>query len=134
MVHKRLLTKDRLIECRVSNVDNACVLCPNGVESHIHLFFACAYSRGVLHEVCEQFGLVNFPVTWSAWSRWLIHLKCSSALCVKVWKAVIAGVVYALWREHNRRLFAQGSRSGGSLVQEVSGVVRSRISCLVNMV
>lgn len=57
--------------------------------------------------LCVEFGLTNFPRRHDTWRRWLVHLKRSSSCRVQVWRVMIAGVIYSIWRERNNRVFSQ---------------------------
>ncbi|KAL2933787.1 hypothetical protein RDABS01_016906 [Bienertia sinuspersici] len=53
---QRLFTKDRLAKIGILE-DQACCLCNNGDESHLHLFFECDYSKACMAMVANWVGL-----------------------------------------------------------------------------
>lgn len=130
MIHHKLLTRDRLRKWMGTHFEEGLVLCGLTNESHAHLFFSCAYSREVVCRISAGFGLSNLPTCSNAWKRWVLHLKHSRSMRVRTWFAVMAGLVYFLWREHNRRLFAAKSIGAEQLVGELVQTLQCKFQAL----
>lgn len=84
----------------------------------------------MLEQVLVVFGLVNFPVGMNAWKRWVQHLGHARNINVRVWYAAIAGLVYGVWRERNRRIFTNQSLDAKQLACRVVCVLKRMINAL----
>lgn len=63
--HGRLSAKDRLCAWGVT-LDEACILCLVGKESHSHLFFACPFSGSILDHFMQKYGYGVCSHNWDA--------------------------------------------------------------------
>ncbi|XP_074309508.1 uncharacterized protein LOC141643988 [Silene latifolia] len=97
-MHKRLLTKDRLIRMGIQ-VDPTCFLCGMVVESHDHLFFDCCYSKKCVLSL-QQSLKISFPI--SDLAGWFKRGNGRSKLQRKITCALSVGLVYAIWNARNK--------------------------------
>ena len=101
--HQRLSTHDRIINLTPGPL--ACTLCHSQMETHDHLFFACAYSTYVWQDLMQRCDMVWNRHNWSDTLLWMgQHLKGKKAHHV-IPKMCLGVAVYGLWRERNNRTF-----------------------------
>lgn len=121
----RLSTKDRLQSWGFT-IDNVCLLCQGGEESHEHLFFERSYSQVVWKMILLK-NNVHRPYSGLATElEWTCAHKSSDSASNSVYKLSVAAAIYWLWREQNRRQF-QGvglpaQNLGAQIIDEVRSV------------
>ncbi|XP_058216740.1 uncharacterized protein LOC131327608 [Rhododendron vialii] len=104
VVLHRLSTKDRLLSWGM-NVEDGCVLCNNGQESHEHLFFHCVFSQSVWGAIWQRCSMAQIRSSLSDMITWYIQNAKGSSFKCWLLKSVLAACVYNLWIERNLRIF-----------------------------
>ncbi|KAL0289208.1 UNVERIFIED_CONTAM: hypothetical protein Sradi_7078100 [Sesamum radiatum] len=122
---ERLSTMDRIWS---STMGQQCVLCGGQqLETHIHLFFRCSFTTCCLEVLNRhvRFGWPNrgwqHDITWAA-RRWR-----SRHLLNEASRALLASIVYNIWRERNSRIFSDIASSSEAVAVRALEEVRYRI-------
>lgn len=123
----KLLTKDHLIRWNYQDVEPNCLLCGTAAETIKHLFFDCPYSREVVMQVCRVFQIAHLPMKWPAWCCWCLHLKHGSGVRCQVWLSIVAGLLYAIWRERNKRAHVGSWRQEKAVATELIRTSKMRL-------
>ncbi|KAL0281845.1 UNVERIFIED_CONTAM: hypothetical protein Sradi_7282100 [Sesamum radiatum] len=99
------------------------------MESHEHLFFMCSYATRCILAIRR---VVSFHWPYSSWPtviRWASmrwrgkHVVCAS------YRALLASLVYHLWRERNLRIFQHTTRTAKDIARTVVSDIRDLIIC-----
>ncbi|KAL0455436.1 UNVERIFIED_CONTAM: hypothetical protein Slati_0882800 [Sesamum latifolium] len=116
------------------HLDSDCVLCSAAVpESHEHLFFRCQFTLAYL---CEIRWMVWFPWPYTSWSSavlWASKRWRGQHIMSAAYRALLAALVYHVWRERNNRIFQSSSRSPRDIALIIVREVRELLlvkSCL----
>ncbi|KAL0285258.1 UNVERIFIED_CONTAM: hypothetical protein Sradi_7178600 [Sesamum radiatum] len=121
----RLSTMDRI---RISCSDVECILCGGRfLETHAHLFFECSFSKRCIDMLKAR---VRFQWLQSGWNqdiiwasrRWRGKHLINAASC-----ALLASIVYYIWRERNNRRFSATASSAEVVALRALEEVRCRI-------
>ncbi|KAJ9544003.1 hypothetical protein OSB04_023710 [Centaurea solstitialis] len=96
-----------------------------GPDSHDHLFFMCPFSVDVWRRVKSEVGLHGFP---ERWSNIMILLEENRGPKKKLQKLALAGTVYFIWMERNRRLFKNLGVVPIQLFKQIREVIWTRIA------
>ncbi|XP_074303966.1 uncharacterized protein LOC141638452 [Silene latifolia] len=122
VIQKKLATVDSL-QARGLVLINRCILCKNACESHSHLFFKCPFSREVWH------GLLNWMHISGRTDNYIYELlwaksRGSSRHWKNAWfSSCIAGAIYYLWGERNRRIFNATESTTAQLLHSIKFTV-----------
>lgn len=79
----------------------------------------------MLERVQVAFGMFAFPKELNAWLRWVKHLKHSQSICVRLWFAAVAGLMYRVRKERNRRIFTLRTLDA----KELASVIVREVKC-----
>ncbi|KAL0290881.1 UNVERIFIED_CONTAM: hypothetical protein Sradi_7041100 [Sesamum radiatum] len=124
-VLERLSTMDRLW---ASRSDAGCMLCGGQIlETHEHLFFECSFSKRCLDLLKHR---VRFQWLRCGWHRdviWASGRWRGKHLLNQAFRAVLASIVYYIWRERNNRRFSATASSAEAVVSRAVEEVRCRI-------
>ncbi|KAL0283961.1 UNVERIFIED_CONTAM: hypothetical protein Sradi_7212300 [Sesamum radiatum] len=122
---ERLSTMDRIW---VPHSHTDCVLC-GGVspESHSHLFFECIFSRRCLAILRRQVRFKWLSRSWQTDISWASGRWRNNHLLNEASRAMLAAMVYYIWRERNSRRFANTSSSAEAVTSRAIEEVRNRI-------
>ncbi|KAL0333101.1 UNVERIFIED_CONTAM: hypothetical protein Scaly_2211600 [Sesamum calycinum] len=122
---ERLSTLDKPW-CRIDNQD--CSLCDTGeMETHIHLFFDCAYAQHCLSIIRREIQM-QWPYTsWKRGIHWASKRWRGRHLVNTAYHAALASLVYHLWRECNLRRFQNSHMEADVVAELVLEQIRSRI-------
>ncbi|KAL0281741.1 UNVERIFIED_CONTAM: hypothetical protein Sradi_7291700 [Sesamum radiatum] len=122
---ERLSTLDRIW---ASPTGQKCVLCGGQQrETHDHLFFHCSFTRRCLDilkcraRFCWPNRGWQIDILWAA-TRWRGRHFLNQASC-----ALLASLVYNIWRERNSRIFQNIGASAESVAFRALEEVRQRI-------
>ncbi|XP_062103483.1 uncharacterized protein LOC133814552 [Humulus lupulus] len=125
--NNQLLTRDHL--CRFMNISSAfCPVCESGLESHIHLFMECVYSRKVFDEVGRWLGFFHWPESCEELTHWCLLAKHN--LKNQIINAVISAAWYFIWCNRNRCIFESVCKMASSISLEIKDVVKYRVLSL----
>ncbi|TYG75779.1 hypothetical protein ES288_D03G060300v1, partial [Gossypium darwinii] len=108
--------------------DRCCLLCSYSSESQNHIFFECAYSRGLWQLVLGLCSIKRSIGMWLQEFNWATSCLKSKSFFLCLLKLVWNAVVYFIWCERNSRLFENSSNSVKVLLEKVKDVVRFRLS------
>ncbi|XP_059306443.1 uncharacterized protein LOC132057872 [Lycium ferocissimum] len=117
-LHKRLSTMDRLSSWGIQ-VPVECVLCgTTAMETHDHLYFGCAYSKGIWQQLVKWTGIqaggrLAQEVHWV--NSQVRHNRAKGDLIA----FIFAAAVYQMWMERNGRRFQQRSRDATLIVKDI---------------
>ncbi|KAL0292778.1 UNVERIFIED_CONTAM: hypothetical protein Sradi_6973600 [Sesamum radiatum] len=121
----RLSTMDRIW---AHSSDMTCILCGGQtLETHFHLFFDCSFARRCL--AILRAG-VRFFWPHMGWDRdvlWAARRWRGQHLINAAHRALLASIVYNLWRERNGRRFSATASSAESVAFRALEDVRIRI-------
>ncbi|XP_074301526.1 uncharacterized protein LOC141632927 [Silene latifolia] len=97
-LHKKLLTRDRLVQMGICSDVNCC-LCDTAPESHDHLFQECDFTRRCMNllQLKLQFSCPTDDII-----RWFSAGRCKSVLQKLLAGAFYVGVIHAIWMARNR--------------------------------
>lgn len=79
-IKQRLFTMDHLSALLPLVQDTQCVLCEGTIETHLHLFFECTYSRQLLRLLCQWLRVDDVPQTMHCWRHWMVHALINTLL------------------------------------------------------
>ncbi|XP_074306047.1 uncharacterized protein LOC141641275 [Silene latifolia] len=97
-LHKKLLTRDRLVQMGICSDVNCC-LCDTAPESHDHLFQDCDFTRRCMNLLQLK---LQFSVPIDNIIRWFSAGRCKSVLQKLLAGAFYVGVIHAIWMARNR--------------------------------
>lgn len=117
-IRNRLKTKVALIQ-RGMNLDDQCVFCSQP-ETCEHLFFDCPFTRVIWREVLRRLGIARMPRSWSAEKRWLLRRGKGRSRIAKRVRVASTAAIYEIWRERNRRIFANQQRTQSYIIAYVN--------------
>ncbi|KAF3335539.1 hypothetical protein FCM35_KLT20046 [Carex littledalei] len=96
-----------------------CVLCnQNILEARDHLFWTCTFAKRFWRGILPR--IVNLPITDSIKRVWVLRRNSLQDNHRVYWDTLWAGAVWALWRERNRRIFAQERKELQHLITETN--------------
>ncbi|XP_010684605.1 uncharacterized protein LOC104899165 [Beta vulgaris subsp. vulgaris] len=122
---RRLQTTEHLHRIGVSNTSN-CLICGNGVEDHVHLFFSCYYSEKILKKVKDWMGIKTQKQELMELIRWLSrsnHSKFQKQVLAAVW----AAMVYYIWGARNDAYWNSQVVNIDTIVHRIQKMVIERV-------
>ncbi|XP_074288077.1 uncharacterized protein LOC141613236 [Silene latifolia] len=123
VMHRRLLTKDRLIRMGITT-DSLCEICCVQPEDHFHLFGGCDYFK-----TCCR--LLQLSLKFSSFPQYMVHWF-SSARKTKLQRrflgACYVGLVYAIWRVRNEARIDHYVRRPSSVIKAILAEVLARFN------
>ncbi|XP_074293342.1 uncharacterized protein LOC141620341 [Silene latifolia] len=96
-IHKRLMTKDRLLRFGVIS-DAKCDMCLDQHEDHQHLLYECAFSVQCWTSLQDWVGI---KLPRSGILEWRLKWWCRSLMRKQMVLSAILGLVYHVWYAHN---------------------------------
>ncbi|KAG7568298.1 Reverse transcriptase domain [Arabidopsis thaliana x Arabidopsis arenosa] len=127
-IQGRLPTKDRLRSWGL-NVTAECVLCSDGIETHAHLFFDCAFSVSIWEAFAARIwssppsGLLSI----SAWILQARTLPQSQSQASTIIKLILQAACYHIWCERNARIFTNISSTSSATRASLDRAIRDRL-------
>ncbi|XP_074300300.1 uncharacterized protein LOC141631540 [Silene latifolia] len=123
VMHRRLLTKDRLIRMGITS-DSLCEICLVQHEDHIHLFGGCDYFKNCCRILQQSLKISTFPQDMVHWF--------SSARKTKLQRrfigACFVGLVYAIWRVRNEARIDHYVRRPSMVIKAILAEVFARFN------
>ncbi|KAK4733533.1 hypothetical protein R3W88_007794 [Solanum pinnatisectum] len=126
VMYRRILTRDRLAKMGICQ-EKECLLCRSEPESINHLFFACEFSKECLKGVLEwlKIGIKNTNID-GLWRR--ITRKAKGMISRSLIKAIIALLIYHIWRARNGALWNKAVTRPAKILKMIKEESRSRTS------
>ncbi|KAL0283868.1 UNVERIFIED_CONTAM: hypothetical protein Sradi_7214500 [Sesamum radiatum] len=114
----------------LQHLGTTCVLCQEDMqESHEHLLFLCPYATMCLR-VIRRMVTLHWPYNnWTMVIRWTSVRWRGKHVVSAAYRALLASVVYHLWRERNLRIFQHTTRTADELARSVVSEIRDLIIC-----
>ncbi|XP_062094337.1 uncharacterized protein LOC133800396 [Humulus lupulus] len=125
-IHNRLNTKDRLKRHGVIDQSD-CLFCGEAEESCEHLFFNCHFSLNCYQQILQWLNWRTKLTTLKKVIRW-IERASSSSFQKLVFSAVIAALLYNIWKARNDTLWLGKSMQPELIVHNTKVSVKNRIS------
>ncbi|XP_062089477.1 uncharacterized protein LOC133796012 [Humulus lupulus] len=107
-LYNQLVQKDKVHYAKLVE-SSLCPVCDMEVESHAHLFFDCAFSQQVLHQIHSWLGQAIWPSQYLGWLSWMEGRP--RGLHQRIIAAVLATAVYYIWINRNCCVFSSYSFS-----------------------
>ncbi|KAL0292805.1 UNVERIFIED_CONTAM: hypothetical protein Sradi_6971200 [Sesamum radiatum] len=122
---ERLSTMDRIWAYQANG---SCALCGGlAVESHSHIFFECVFSQRCLMILKRRVRFCWLQRGWQTDIVWASRRWRGSHLLNMASRALLAAIVYHIWRERNSRRFLSTSSSAESVAARAIEEIRFRI-------
>jgi hypothetical protein len=115
LLHNRLWCADRLQRRQLPNA-YFCPLCLRNLESSLHLFFECPFSRRLWTTVaawphCSSFHPTVWGTAASSWEIWQLMIQQTPDAHRRGTSSLFTLVCWNIWKERNARIFRQKSAS-----------------------
>ncbi|XP_062088974.1 uncharacterized protein LOC133795539 [Humulus lupulus] len=127
---QRLRTRDQLHKFQPL-MDQSCLLCGGDIESIGHLFFHCHYSSICLQKLKQRLGWSSASLNLLHLIRWIHKAKRLSVVRKSIIYAVLAALVYHLWRVRNDVFWSNKLWHVDNIVQRVVREIQFRISLVM---
>lgn len=124
----RLSTLDRVSRWD-QNLDTACILCKNAPETRNHLFFQCSFSSMIWEQLAKGILCSSYTEDWDE----LVEVISSATMEKKklfCLRYAFQAVLYAVWRERNRRKHGESAMPSQVLIRLTDKAVRNKLSLL----
>lgn len=108
-IKERLKTKAALVHKGMS-LEAQCVFCSQAEEKCEHLFFECPFTFSIWQDILRNMGIRRRPCSWSSERRWLLRKCKGRSKTARNVNTACAAAIYEVWRERNRRFFANEQR------------------------
>lgn len=118
LMRERILTQENL-KRRGFELASRCVLCGEEEESIQHLFLQCHETRKVWEYF---FGVLGIQWSRNCTMRDIFLKSCGVAMTAAgacYWETLIHGIVWAIWRERNLRIFEEKEEEMGQVICRV---------------
>uniref|UniRef100_A0A803NW52 DUF4283 domain-containing protein n=1 Tax=Cannabis sativa TaxID=3483 RepID=A0A803NW52_CANSA len=123
VINEHLLTRD-ILSRFLPIASDLCVVCDMDPESHNHIFIDCIFAKKLIKRVEGWSGVLNWPSCLREFHQ-IKHAKTD--LAAAVLNAVIAAVLYMLWKNRNDCLFNDVCYNVSSLSKEIKCIVKARV-------
>ncbi|KAJ0521447.1 putative reverse transcriptase zinc-binding domain-containing protein [Helianthus annuus] len=127
---RKLSTQDRIQAWfKASGSMNlmCCLLCQRGVESHIHLFFECAYSSRIWCSLRGKGGMNHIQGKWDDIAEWLIPEATSKSAKTVIAKLLLTAMAYYIWQERNVRFYKNQLRPPEKVEELIVETIRLKL-------
>nr|GEU83193.1 hypothetical protein [Tanacetum cinerariifolium] len=130
-MHRRLATQDRIMVWnKTSNL--LCPLCKKENDSHEHLFFKCPYSKDIWSKVKYKMRRRNWSNEWEKVASTIAKGGCKSTIESVLDRMVLATMIYFIWNERNKRIFAQEQRNCQDILNGIVESIKMQLMCQKN--
>lgn len=119
-IRQRIWTADRRQRCGLQ--DSAeCILCDQEMESPVHLFVNCSYSKQVWHIILSAVHLSAPPTPAIDILDWWLELRHGhNGLKQRGIDSMVQLILWCLWKERNTRVFeGAAGRSVSDMVHHI---------------
>ncbi|GJX79146.1 RNA-directed DNA polymerase, eukaryota, reverse transcriptase zinc-binding domain protein [Tanacetum coccineum] len=125
----KLMTCDRMAKWGSYDM-HVCALCKGHAESHDHLFFNCPFSQAIWKELKMLMQFQGNANVWGDIIDELADKPNNSIIWSIVRRLCLTGVVYAIWKERNNRVFRDEECSWEVTLKMICENVRLRLMSL----
>lgn len=101
-------------------MNDNCVLCRGGKESHTHLFFECRFSAAAWGSILGKCGGTWSPQILDIEVARCLAFGAGAPLSSTVLKLGLAAAIYHLWRERNSGVFQSRGASTDMLTLRIA--------------
>nr|XP_009593980.1 uncharacterized protein LOC104090562 [Nicotiana tomentosiformis]XP_016443089.1 PREDICTED: uncharacterized protein LOC107768474 [Nicotiana tabacum] len=127
---KRMLTKERLGQMRITVTDMACCLCDDqAIETSQHLFGNCPWIQGIRRSLLQwtdtQLHAGEPKLVFDS-----IRRKHWQKLKKEVMAAIWGATIYHIWTAKNKKLFQNGNVQVDTIVTQIKKEIKERISMI----
>lgn len=128
----KLKTKDRMYKFGICP-DDLCLLCRQETETCSHLFFKCPVSSIICQGVMRWIGVKKYPHEhlYTSWKR--LGRKFRRKRQQKVSYAILAALVYHIWRCRNQALWKESIRRPELVIREIQNEVLTKVQTCIDM-
>ncbi|KAK1394853.1 hypothetical protein POM88_013909 [Heracleum sosnowskyi] len=110
----KLLTRDKLLVWKMVT-NNICSLCGAAPESVEHLFFVCAYAKGIWSKVLDIIQFRRPVAGFKSKLEWAV--KCERKH--QLYLMLFAESVYHIWIERNSKIFKEKVRTPAAVFRDI---------------
>ncbi|XP_048494688.1 uncharacterized protein LOC125494873 [Beta vulgaris subsp. vulgaris] len=128
-VQSKLQTTVKLAQIGISTSDR-CLICHNGTEDHVHLFFQCQYSEKCFWDLKRWLGITTTRSTLHDLIRWLKRTK-QSKFVKQVYYAGLAALIYSVWQARNNSYWNAYIPSVEAAGKQIRAIVKLRIDTVI---
>lgn len=111
------------------NVDTACVLCQNTVESISHLFFECPYYAQIWEVLMKGVLENHYTSNWRRVIRIALD-HTQGKLKLFIVRYVLQTAIHTIWRERNRRRHGESPSPATLLIKMIDKNMRNKFSII----
>lgn len=124
-LHKIGLANATLISMHMTC--SLCNICPGSPN---HLFFECSYSNKIWKEVKKLTNQETVPNKWDDVVSCMTCQKFNRSIKSVLRRIILAGYMYYIWNERNKRQFSNEKRDNKELLAAVINYTRLKLSSL----
>ncbi|XP_062085573.1 uncharacterized protein LOC133791669 [Humulus lupulus] len=125
VVNSQLLTCDNMIRFNVPLDSLMCPVCGRYAESHSHIFFDCILSKQILDLIFDWMAFRAWPTEFDSWRIWLSSR--SHGVLFHITNMILAAVVYSIWRNRNRCVCDNYSRTAVGIATDIKTTIQHRL-------
>ncbi|XP_062093551.1 uncharacterized protein LOC133799564 [Humulus lupulus] len=114
-----------------STLDPSCLFCGEHNEDIDHLFFQCKYSKQCLLQVKKWLGWKVKEEDYENLLQWIFKTRRWSKFRKSILTALVASLIYHIWRVRNDILWSQKVWSTAHTVQEIQRDISLRIYTII---
>ncbi|XP_062113178.1 uncharacterized protein LOC133824317 [Humulus lupulus] len=114
-----------------STLDPSCLFCGEHNEDVHHLFFQCKYSKQCLLQVKKWLGWKVKAEDYENLLQWIFKTRRWSRFRKSILTAVVASLIYHIWRMRNDILWSQKVWSTTHTVQAIQRDISLRIYTII---
>ncbi|XP_024007258.1 uncharacterized protein LOC112083462 [Eutrema salsugineum] len=126
----RLTTGDRMAKWN-TNVNSACVLCGDLMETRDHLFFECTYSGTLWKALAGRLMGTSFTTKWADFVEGMSQPLGKSTTSF-ILRYVFHAAIHSIWCERNNRRHGERHTPRDVMFRHIDRVVRNRLSTTRN--
>ncbi|KAL0281982.1 UNVERIFIED_CONTAM: hypothetical protein Sangu_2978800, partial [Sesamum angustifolium] len=105
-----------------------CMLCNDReLETHMHLFFKCRFSRACIAYCRRQVKLLWPHSDWTTCILWASRQWLGKHPVNVAYRQILASLVYHIWQERNNRRFGSIIRDPNTVAHQATNQIKARI-------
>lgn len=124
---QRLPTQSRLCHLRVINMSQCC-FCWNSREDLDHLFFECAFSKGIWNAIMRKtYPCYRRPRPLATECSWIKSIYKGTSTTITIGKLTFNAPIYHIWKERNHCRFVGKSLRTDMIMENIVFDVQTRV-------